>query len=397
MDLFSVTSDTLFEVITSAGDGSQLTTLANSALNSGIDKYMDGNYKEAAKEFKRAFGLDPYSDYAVDAAKYQAMSHQKLGETEKAIDAYKALLEMQPDRDEIQIDLGNLYFKEGRTGEAIEAYEEAVRIYDDTTNRFSLGQAYLQSGRYNDAANQFEKVIKMDPSSANGYFGLGQTYAAQKKYGDAIDQFERAISKKDEFWDAYAEMGFAYADAGETDKAKDILRDLELKDESLGALLEEYISQKTQPKILFAWGNSQFPYYMLPKSKVSALNDYLENANSSHTFSMKLQFNKSMNREEIENPTNWTIARSSANGPGMDYNYGLPIPDTEARISPIPLDIYWDDENYTATIRFNVYQNADASATIDPSHIVFSYSGQDADGNEMDPAYDQYMGFSGSF
>lgn len=396
MDLLTpITAENFFDSFSSQSD--QLSTLSKQALNSGIDKYMDKDYKGAAKEFKRAFGLDPYSDYAVDAAKYQAMSHLKLGETEKAIKAYQGVLEMQPDRDDMQIALGNLYFKEGRTGEAIEAYESAVRIYDDVTNRYSLGQAYLNAGRYDDAKNQFEKVIKMDPSIANGYFGLGQTLAAQKKYPEAIEQLERSMEKRDEFWDAYAEIGYTYADAGEIDKAKEIQNELEYKDESLATLLDEYISKKTQPKMLFAWGDSSFPYYLRPKSQVSALNDYLANANSSHTFSIMFQFNKDMDRDEIENVTNWSIKRSTANGPGMDYNFGLAVPDTETRISPYPLDVYWDEDNYTATLRFTIYQNADANATIDPSHIEFSYNGKDADGNTMDPKYDQYMGFSGSF
>lgn len=396
MDLLTpITPENFFDAYGNQSD--QMATLAKQALNSGIDKYISKDYKGAAKEFKRAFGLDPYSDYAVDAAKYQAMSHLQLGETEKAIKAYQGVLEMQPDRDDMQIALGNLFFKEGRTGEAIEAYESAVRIYDDTTNRFSLGQGYLKAGRYDDAANQFEKVIKMNPSIANGYFGLGQTLAAQKKYPEAIEQFERAIEKKDDFWDAYAEIGYTYADAGEMDKAKEIQSDLEYKDESLATLLNEYISKKTKPKILFAWGNSSFPYYLRPKTQVSALNDYLANADTSHTFSIQFQFNKAMDRDEIENPTNWSIKRSAANGPGMDYNFGLAVPDTEARISPFPLDVYWDEKNLTATLRFTIHQNADANATIDPSHIEFSYKGEDADGNTMDPKYDQYMGFSGSF
>ena len=51
----------------------------------------------------------------------------------------------------------------------------------------------------------------------------------------------------------------------------------------------------------------------------------------------------------------------------------------------------------TATVFFSVNQNSTADGTIDPEHIVFSFSGIDADGNEMDEDYDQYMGFCGSF
>jgi Flp pilus assembly protein TadD len=34
-----------------------LESLANGALTKGIDLYMNGNYKEAAKEFQRSMGL----------------------------------------------------------------------------------------------------------------------------------------------------------------------------------------------------------------------------------------------------------------------------------------------------------------------------------------------------
>lgn len=394
-ELSSVAADSMFNAL--ASQSSQMSSIANQALANGIQKYMDKDYKGAAAEFKRAFGLDPFSDYAVDAARYQAMSYQRLGDTRKAIDAYKQLLKVQPDRDDIQIALGNLYFGEGMTGEAITAYEEAVRIYDDTTNRFSLGQGYLKAGRYEDAANQFEKVIRMDQSSPNGYFGLGQTFAAQKKYPQAIEQFERAIAKKKDFYSAYAEMGYTYADAGEMKKAEEVRDDLEYKDESLAALLKSYINKKTKPQILTAWGTSTFPFYSPPRTPVAGLNTYMATANASQSFTMIFQFNKEMDRESVENPINWTIKRSLGNGPGMDYNYGLPVSATEVRISPTPSDIYYDEEKFMATVRFTINQNATINATIDPSHLEFSFKGVDADGNTMNTKYDQFMGFTGSF
>jgi tetratricopeptide (TPR) repeat protein len=139
---------------------------------------------------------------------------------------------LHPDDDTLHAALGKLYFSEGRTGEAITAYESAVRVYEDGNNRFSLGQAYLKAGRNEDAANQFRKVIELNQGSGNGYFGLGQALAAQKKYPQAIEQFEQAVRKDKEFWDAYAEMGYTHADAGHVDKAKKIQEFLEEKDES---------------------------------------------------------------------------------------------------------------------------------------------------------------------
>ncbi|MBT8341654.1 MAG: tetratricopeptide repeat protein [Desulfatitalea sp.] len=375
----------------------ELTTLANQALGNGIDRYMNEDYEEAAREFRRAIGLDPYSDYSVDAGKYLAMTHLKQGDTDKAIDAYHQILQLHPDRDDIQVAVGNLHFGEGRTGEAITAYEKAVRIYDNTTNRFSLGQAYLNAGRLDDAANQFEKVIRMDRQSANGYLGLGQVYSAQQKSTDAITQFELAIQKKKDLWAAYAEMGYAYADAGQLDAAEEIKSLLEYKDEGLADTLNAYINKNTSPKIITVWGDSTFSYHLPSKTKVADLGEYLNTAGSSQSFSMIFQFSKEMDSESVENPLNWEIKRASANGTGANYNFGLPLPETETRIMPIPTDVYYDEKTFSATVRFSIHQNATADATIHPSHLEFSFKGEDADGNRMDPKYDQFMGFSGKF
>lgn len=396
MDILTpATADTLFETI--SNQSAQMESLANQALSNGIDKYVNKDYKGAAVAFKRAFGLSPYSDYAVDAAKYLAMSQVKLGKTNEAVDTYKQAIQMHPDNDTLYAALGNLYFGEGRTGEAIEAYENAVRTFEDGNNRFSLGQAYLKAGRNEDAANQFRKVIELNENSGNGYYGLGQALAAQKKYPQAIEQFERAVHKNKEFYAAYAEMGYTYADAGDLDKAKEIKALLENKDASLATTLGEYINKMTQPKILFAWADSAFPYYLPPKTQVAELSNYMANANASQTFTMVFQFNKSMDRESVENPLNWTISRASGNGPGGDYNYGLDIPDTEVGISPYPTDVYYDEKYYNAIVRFTINQNGSGTGTIDPSHLQFSFKGEDGDGNTMHPKYDQYTGFSGSF
>jgi tetratricopeptide (TPR) repeat protein len=396
MDILTPASaDTLFEAANN--QSAQMETLANQSLSTGIDKYMKKDYKGAVVAFKAAFGLSPYSSYSVDAAKYLAMSHLKLGETNNAIQAYKQAIQLHPEDDTLQAALGKLYFSKGRTGEAITAYENAVRLYEDGNNRFSLGQAYLKAGRNEDAATQFNKVIKLNSASGNGYFGLGQALAAQKKYPQAIEQFQRAVHKNKKFWGAYAEMGYSYADTGNLDKAKEITEFLERKDKSLAGTLNEYINKMTKPKILFAWADSSFAFYMRPKTQVSELSNYLANANASQTFTMKFQFNKAMDPESVQNPLNWSISRASGGLPGMDYNFGLGIPDTEARINPYPVDVVYDLKNYNATVRFTINQNAAGNATIDPSHLLFSFKGLDDDGNTMNPKYDQYMGFSGSF
>jgi len=395
-DYTAALTDNLFSAAGNQWAG--LETLANHALSGGIEKYQNKDYEGAAKDFKRAFGLSPYSSFAYEATQYTSMSYQAMGQTDKAIAAYKQAINVNPTDDRLQLDIGNLYFGQERYGEAIKAYEEAVRLYDDSTNRFSLGQAYLKTGRYSDAENQFEKIARRGGlESRNGYYGLGQSYRAQKMYDAAIAQFERAISKDRDFTGAYTEMGYTYADAGDLDRAEKIRDDLAHKNPTEADTLNNYIGKMTKPQIAFAYADSSFKYFLKPKSQLSALDDYLGNAGANKTLAIKFQFNKEMERDEIEDIFNWTIKRSSESAPGMRYNNGLGVPSTETNLPIYPIDVYYDENSLTATLRFNIAQNDNADGTLDPSHMVFAYSGRDADGNQMDPEHDQFMGFSGSF
>jgi tetratricopeptide (TPR) repeat protein len=395
-DYTAILTDNLFSATGTQWNG--LETLANQALSSGINKYQDKDYAGAAKEFKRAFGLSPYSDFAYEATKYASMAFQALGETDQAIGTYEQAIKVNPNDDRLHLDIGNLLFGKEQYGEAIEHYESAVRLYDDSTNRFSLGQAYLATGRFGDAENQFQKIVQRGGlESRNGYFGLGQAYKAQKKYGEAINQFERAISKDRDFYSAYTEMGYTYADMGENEKARDVAELLESKDAAASETLKRYINKVTPPKIMFAYADSSFKYYLKPKSALSALDSYLANAGESQTFSIKFQFSKEMDRESVQDIFNWNIQRSTEAGPGMRYNNGLSLPSTEIDVPLFPTDVYYDADTMTAKVRFQLTQNESADGTIDPSHIVFSFKGLDADGNRLDADYDQFMGFSGSF
>ena len=110
---------------------------------------------------------------------------------------------------------------------------------------------------------------------------------------------------------------------------------------------------------------------------------------------MVFQFDKAMERESVENRLNWHIGRSTGSGPGQAYNYGQPIPSTDIQIYPHPENVYWNAETMTATVSFNIQQNATADGTIDPTHIEFKFSGQDIYGNTMDEDFNQFSGFSG--
>jgi tetratricopeptide (TPR) repeat protein len=395
MDISNATyTDSLFSAMLTQSNG--LESLANAALQRGIDLFTKKDFEGAVKEFKRSVGIGRGSSFAADAAQYLAMSYIQLDDTENAIKAYQSAFKIDPYRDDIRVKLGNLYFSKQRYEEARAEYAEAVRLNPSTVNRYSLGQACIELGRFAEAEHQYSEIQRLAPAEAGGYLGMGLAYRRQGQHEAAIGQFKEAILRDGGLYDAYAQMGYSYADAGEMESAQDLVDLMErLNQPELADTLSRYMYKVDPPKMVFAQSASTFPFSMGKGTPLVALNSYLATPGASKTMSIKIQFDKQMDRESIENPVNWQIGRAAGQGPGQSYNFGLRIPSTEAKLAPIPRSVAWDEKTLTATLYFSVTQNSAANATIDPSHIEFKFSGQDTYGLKMNPKFDQFTGFSG--
>ena len=387
--------DSLFSATLSGQE--QLDSMANAALNSGIDKFMQKDYAGAAEDFRRAVGIAPQGANAITAADYMANAYLKTGETEKALKAYETAVSLDPTRDDMYVKLGNLNFSLGRHNEAEAAYRKAVTLNPDETNVFSLGQLYLNTDRPLQAVEQFEKVVDLTPENVNGYYGLGQAYGRLGDNAAAVGQFEKAIDLQADFYSSYAELGYLYADMGRMEEAQEMFEILEEEAPELADTLSRYMYKAEAPRIAFASHESTFSYTLPAKTTLTALDSYLVNANTSKRFSMVFQFGKGMDLDSVQNRFNWQISRSTKAEPGQMYNNGLDVADTEVAVPPFPEIVTYDPTTYQATVYFSISQNAVfADGTLDPSHLLFKFSGTDEFGNKMDPDGDEFMGAVGS-
>jgi tetratricopeptide (TPR) repeat protein len=387
-------ASSIFTALTSQQNGME--ELSNQFLRSGIDKYLNEKYEEAAKDFEAAVNLAPNSTYNVESSQYLVQTYLRLEETDKAIDTYLAAIQRNPDNDALRSALGQIYYAEGRYEESAEQYGEAFRVNPSTTNRYSYGEALLSVENYNEAQQHFSMVRRLDPESYAGDYGLGKLYAKQEDFDKAIDHFEQAFKLDPDFHDALAQIGYAYADKGEIEKAREVQEDLAELDEDLALTLEYYVDEREPPRIAFAFANSSFPYNMSKGYPVSAIDSYLENAGAEKSQTMQFLFTKDMDRASIENRFNWSISRAQDANIANTYNFGDTIPSTEVELDPFPDYVVYDSDTYTATIGFRIRQNETADGTIDPSHIVFKFDGEDIYGVSMDPDGDEFSGFSKS-
>ena len=371
-----------------------LENLSNQFLQTGIDQYLNKKYEEAAKSFEAAIAIDPQSSYSGVTTQHLVQTYLKLEDTDKAIETYEKALDRNPSNADLHSAAAQLYYSEERYDESAQHYRSAMELVPSATNRYSYGEALLKVGNYSESEIQFNQVKRLDPKSYAGDYGLGKMYAQSGDYDSAIKHFEAALELSPEFYDAYAEIGYAYADTGQIENAREVAAELEEQDEDLSKMLGYYIDEKEPPRIAFAQAQSSFPYRMSKGYQVSAIDAYLENAGAELSMTMKFTFTKEMEPQSIENRFNWNISRASSSNIAETYNFGDEIPSTEISLDSYPDYVIYDKDTLTATIGFAVRQNDTADGTIDPSHIVFQFNGEDVYGVAMDENADAYSGFS---
>ncbi|MCX5702462.1 MAG: tetratricopeptide repeat protein [Candidatus Omnitrophica bacterium] len=127
-------------------------------LNSGLIYKVQGRYKEAEKELKKAIEVAVYN-----------------------FDAYVAL--------------GDNYAKQGRYLEAEKALQKAIEISPDIPKAYSkLADVYRDQGKYLQAEEMLERATGINPGYAEAYIQLGRCYMDQKRYKEAIGVFEKGIA-----------------------------------------------------------------------------------------------------------------------------------------------------------------------------------------------------------
>jgi tetratricopeptide (TPR) repeat protein len=86
------------------------------------------------------------------------------GKTEKAKELYRQALLMRPGWVEALCNLGVIYEKENRLGEAINCYTDAIKNNNDSAEAYyGLGVVYWKTGNWQKVLECFKRVLEIDP------------------------------------------------------------------------------------------------------------------------------------------------------------------------------------------------------------------------------------------
>lgn len=116
--------------------------------------------------------------------------------------------------------LGVVQFEKGNIDDAIDNYEQALRLHADYPEaRYNLGSALLQQGKVDDAIQQCEKALELQPTDPDAHVVLGNAFLAKQDLDGAISQYERALTLRPEDFKAHYNLAIAFQEKGETEAA----------------------------------------------------------------------------------------------------------------------------------------------------------------------------------
>ena len=181
---------------------------------------------QAIGEFQKIVTLDPKSveDRMVLGQLY-TVKHQN----EKAEEQFKAAQDIDPDSEEVVLNLSRLYAENGdlahaakvieavpvsertpkmefalgavydqlkRTKDAIAAYKRAADLDpEDVHNMGALGQALLSDNQLDEALKIYRQMADADPEDASTIVHISEILRRQGKYEDALTSVKKAVKK----------------------------------------------------------------------------------------------------------------------------------------------------------------------------------------------------------
>ncbi|MEM9836023.1 MAG: tetratricopeptide repeat protein [Bacteroidota bacterium] len=119
----------------------------------------------------------------------EAKREALVGKTDKAIAAFKALIDKAPDQDVLYFELGRLYFTQEENNDAVEVLEKAYQLNPSPVYAQFLGELYLTTGQNKEGAKLYADLIQNQPTEADYYLQRALFLVRAQNIDKAIDVY----------------------------------------------------------------------------------------------------------------------------------------------------------------------------------------------------------------
>lgn len=146
-----------------------------------------------------------------------------------AIKAFKKALAINPDYNEVALNLSVVYNELGQFDMAREVYSKAKRFSKDYLDPFvkgklanmhaDIGRIYKDLGMYGEAASEYRMALALRPAFVDIRTELAVALRGVKDFLSAVRELKEAIEIKPDYLHARIQLGMTYFLMGEHDNA----------------------------------------------------------------------------------------------------------------------------------------------------------------------------------
>lgn len=169
----------------------KLTPIPKSPLIRGDALYQQKKYNEALKEYQRilAENQDLYQVYDKIG-----LCYYRLNDTENAIEAFKLMLEKEPQSQDTLINLSAIHFEKGDLEEGMKYFKQLEeKGLIDPSIFYNIGILLFKNRQIDIAIDYLEKCIAVDPMYVNGYYQLALVYLNKGDLEEAKKNLKKII------------------------------------------------------------------------------------------------------------------------------------------------------------------------------------------------------------
>lgn len=161
---------------------------------------------------------------------HEAVVFEHDGNSENAIEEYKAAIKEYPDYFDAHYNLGRLYLDRQGYAEAIAELQTAITLKPDDANAHNnLGLAMKHNRDLNGALAQYQEAVRLNPRLASAQNNLANVLYMRRDFNGAVEHYRAAIAlqnkpklsdaEKATLADTHMNLGSVLDDAGRPDDA----------------------------------------------------------------------------------------------------------------------------------------------------------------------------------
>jgi predicted TPR repeat methyltransferase len=178
---------------------------ASAWLTTAMERHQREDFDAAAQAYRQVLDVDP--DH-VDALHYLGVVYYQLNQANQALPLLEKAVSLAPADATCKSNLGLVLLAVGDTEKAIEWFRAALQLQPDFADAYNnLGNALMRCGRIDAAISAYQSALSKNDEQPSVHNNLGVALQRQDLLKEAIAEYLKALKLAPRFVDAAVNLG----------------------------------------------------------------------------------------------------------------------------------------------------------------------------------------------